>query len=671
MKTSATKHEGRAARVALLMLLSLSATSYAASPEWESVALADAIASRVKAHAGRVAVVVKHLDSGAQFAYQADEPMPTASLIKLPVMIAAYDQAAKGQLDFTKRITYQETDKAPGSGILGPHFSPGLQFNVRDSVHLMIVYSDNAATNLVLREIGLPTTNTIMDQLDCPNTRVHAFVFKADTSIAPERSAKFGLGSTTANEMVGLLERLHRGQIVSAEASRKMIDHLAACDDKSRLNKLLPTGTKVALKTGSVNAVRTVAGIVYSPKGPFAVCVLTADNKDRRWTDDNAAQLLSAQVAKAAYDVFNPEQPKPSLPDGNLKLGAQGELVTDLQRTLNRRLSPSPGLSLDGEFGPGTEQVVKRLQKEAGLKESGELDPVTWAAVGPLVPADNGPDPSSKQPSDEMDGRPFVTCKAWIAGDPSTGAIAGGDRQDDPRDIASTTKMMTVFVVLRYLEQHPEAWDQRLTMSQAADDTPGSTAAVRVGERVTIRDMLYGLMLPSGNDASVALAEYFGPRFVRVPDVADITPVQLFIREMNRTAAELGMSKSTYANPHGLTHRDHKSSPHDQFRLASAALKQPGFRELIQTRAHRGEAEGPGGYRRVLLWKNTNRLLDIEGYAGVKTGTTDAAGACLVSLGQRNGHEALVVVLGATSADARYTDSRNIFRWYWGQLGGR
>jgi len=639
----------------------------AASPEWDSVALADAIAPRIKSHDGQVAAMVKHLQTGAEFGFRAEEPMPTASLIKLPVMIAAYDLAAKGQLDLTKRITFEQADRVPGSGILGPHFTPGVQLNVRDAVRLMIVFSDNAATNLVLKEIGLPATGTLMDQLGCPNTRIHAYVFKAETSIAPERSQKFGLGSTTAAEMVSLLERLHRGQIVSAEASKAMLDHLAACEDKSRLAKLLPTGTKVALKTGSVNAVRTVGGIVYGPSGPFVVCVLTSGNKDQRWTEDNAAQMLSAQIAKAAYDVFNPLQPKPSISDGPLKSGAQGELVQDLQRTLNKRLSPSPGLSIDGEFGPVTEQAVKRLQKEARLPETGELDPATWAAIGPLLPADDSPDPSSKQPSDETHHRPFVTCKAWIAGDPATGEIAGGDNADEPRDFASTTKMMTVFVVLRYLEQHPQHWEQRLTMSQAADDTPGSTSAVRAGERVTIRDMLYGLMLPSGNDASVALAEYFGPFFARVPDVT-LTPVERFVREMNNTAEELGMVRTRYVNPHGLTHRDHKSSPHDQFRLAAAALKQAGFRELVQTRQYRGEAEGPGGYRRVLLWKNTNKLLDIEGYAGVKTGTTDAAGACLVSLEQRNGREALVVVLGATSTDARYTDSRNIFRWYWGQL---
>ena len=74
---------------------------------------------------------------------------------------------------------------------------------------------------------------------------------------------------------------------------------------------------------------------------------------------------------------------------------------------------------------------------------------------------------------------------------------------------------------------------------------------------------------------------------------------------------------------------------------------------------------GPGGYRRHVLWQNTNRLLEIEGYAGVKTGTTPAAGACLVSFGTRGGRDLIVVVLGAATSDARYIDARNLFRWAW------
>jgi D-alanyl-D-alanine carboxypeptidase (penicillin-binding protein 5/6) len=143
-------------------------------------------------------------------------------------------------------------------------------------------------------------------------------------------------------------------------------------------------------------------------------------------------------------------------------------------------------------------------------------------------------------------------------------------------------------------------------------------------------------------------------------------PTADFLAAMNRQAHDLGMADTKYANPHGLTAKDHKSSARDQLKLAHAALQMPLFRQLIGTRQHGAKVTGPGGYERNVLWKNTNRLLAMEGYSGVKTGTTDAAGACLIACGERDGRELIVVILGSTSGDARYTDARNLFRWAWG-----
>ena len=169
----------------------------------------------------------------------------------------------------------------------------------------MIVYSDNTATNLVLDQIGLPATSKTMESLDLPHTKIHAKVYRRDTSIFPERSKQFGLGSTTANEMVRLFERLHQRKLVSDEASRAMLDHLANCDDKTKLAAKLPPGTKLAHKSGAVSDVRCDAGILETRAGPVAVCVLTRKNKDQRWTDDNAAQVLCATIGRAVYDHFD------------------------------------------------------------------------------------------------------------------------------------------------------------------------------------------------------------------------------------------------------------------------------------------------------------------------------------------------------------------------------
>jgi beta-lactamase class A len=258
----------------------------------------------IQAHKGKVAVAVKNLKTGESFAYHADDPMPTASLIKFPVMVEAYRQAEAKTIDLGDKVELKAADKVPGSGILTDHFSPGTSFPLVDAVHLMIVYSDNTATNLVLERIGLGATAATMEKMGYPNTKIHSKVYRRDTSVFPERSKQFGLGSTTAAEMVRLCEALHNHELVSKEASEAMLKHMRACDDKDKFPRFLPSGTKIAFKTGSVNASKTAAGIIECPGGPVALCVLTDKNEDQRWVTDNAGNRLCADVARAVYDHF-------------------------------------------------------------------------------------------------------------------------------------------------------------------------------------------------------------------------------------------------------------------------------------------------------------------------------------------------------------------------------
>ncbi|MCI0681116.1 MAG: class A beta-lactamase-related serine hydrolase [Gemmataceae bacterium] len=273
-------------------------------------AFAGRILPLVKSHRGQVAVAVKHLDSGESFHHDADQAMPTASLIKFMVMLEVYQQVREGKLKLSDLVVLRKEDMVPGSGILTYHFSDGATFPLRDAVRLMIVYSDNTATNLVLDKIGIASTGQRMAEWGCPNTRIHAKVFKGSTtSIDPERTKKFGLGSTTARETVLLLEKLHQGKLVSPEACKEMIAHLKKCDDKSKLKRFLPEKIAVAHKTGSVSDVKTDAGILYLPGGPVAVCVLTAKNEDKRFRDDNAASVLIGKIAKEVHDHFAKKAP--------------------------------------------------------------------------------------------------------------------------------------------------------------------------------------------------------------------------------------------------------------------------------------------------------------------------------------------------------------------------
>lgn len=269
---------------------------------------ADDLAARltplIQAHKGEVAVAVKHLKTGETFFYHADDPMPTASLIKLAVMIEVYQQAHEGKLKLMDPVTLKSDDRVPGSGVLTDNFSDGVTFPLIDAVRLMISISDNTATNLVLDKIGIGATAARMEAWGFPNTKIHSKSFRRDTSVFPERSQQFGLGSTTAREMIGLLEKLHKGEAVSRDASKAMLALLKKCDDKDKFARFLPPGTELAHKTGAVDDARTDAGIIYTPGGPVAVCVLTNKNEDKSWRVDNAGNLLCARVAEVVVGFF-------------------------------------------------------------------------------------------------------------------------------------------------------------------------------------------------------------------------------------------------------------------------------------------------------------------------------------------------------------------------------
>jgi D-alanyl-D-alanine carboxypeptidase (penicillin-binding protein 5/6) len=648
-----------------------------------AVLQAESLETRIKAliesHRGEVAVAIKHLETGDSFRHNADQVMPTASLIKFPVMVEAYRQQELGALDLDQLITLRDEDKVPGSGVLSEHFSAGTQLSVRDAIRLMIAYSDNTATNLVVDKVGLTNTSDTMEKLGLMETKIHSKVFRRATSIFPERSKQHGLGSTTADETIRLYEMLQNRKLASAAACGEMLDHLLHCDDRTKLAALLPAGTRIAHKGGAVSRVRCDAGIIFSPNGVFVICVLTSNNDDRSWKQENAAQVLCAKIARAAYDHFNPAGPAAaSAAPKELKAGASGELVEALQRTLNNRLDPSPELNVDGDFGPVTEAAVVRFQREHKLAANGIVERETWQALGPLLTQEKPvPDPdvvnSAELPitaADPLTGTPFVTCEAWVIGNAATGEVLWSESAKQSLDFASTTKIMTAYLVLKLIEENKKVLEEQVTFSARADGTPGSTAGVRFGEQLSVRELLYGLLLPSGNDASVALAEHFGERLSESEgDSRERDPLADFVAEMNRTAGELGMQDTTYKNPHGLTAPGHVSTAADLLKLAHAAMRLESFRGYVSTRQHGCTVTGNGGYRRNVLWKNTNRLLGIEGYHGVKTGTTRAAGACLVSCGRRGDDELLVVILGAKSSDARYADTRNLFRWAWLQLG--
>jgi beta-lactamase class A len=290
----------RRGTIGIAVLFLLSPSLFAADNPLE-----DRLAKLARGHRGKVAIAVKDLDSRQAVYFNADEVLPTASLIKFPVMLEAYMQVLEGKVKLEDLVTLKNADKVPGSGILTYHFSEGATFPLRDAVRLMMVYSDNTATNLVLDKIGIASTGRRMKSWGFPHTKIHAKVFMASTtSIDKEASKKYGLGSTTAREMVGLLEKLQQRDLATPQACKEMIGHMKKCEDATKLKRFLPERIEVAHKTGTVDDVKTDAGILYLPAGPVAICVLTAQNADRTYKTDNAANVLIGRVGKEVYDYF-------------------------------------------------------------------------------------------------------------------------------------------------------------------------------------------------------------------------------------------------------------------------------------------------------------------------------------------------------------------------------
>jgi D-alanyl-D-alanine carboxypeptidase (penicillin-binding protein 5/6) len=280
---------------------------------------------------------------------------------------------------------------------------------------------------------------------------------------------------------------------------------------------------------------------------------------------------------------------------------------------------------------------------------------------------------AAREPADALTGAPYVTAKAWAIADGKTGRLLWSFNEAEPRAIASTSKIMTAWVVLQLTKSDPSLLDQVVTFSERADKTNGSTSDIHANEHLTVRELLYGLLLPSGNDAAVALAEHFGGHFrdkeksaPKENSTADEN-LAAFVAQMNQTAKQLGMASAEYIDPHGLG--ANRVSAADLLKLAHAAMQDETFRHYVNTPRHSTAVEAADGSKRDINWSNTNKLLATDGYDGIKTGTTSRAGACLVSSCHRGDDHLIAVVLGATSSDARYTDTRNLLRWAWIQRG--
>jgi beta-lactamase class A len=271
----------------------------------DSAALRARIDSVIAPHQGVVGVSTRNLTTGEFISIRGAETYPSASLIKVPVLVTLLDEVHRGRIDLDERSTMVSRDRVGGSGIL-KHMSSGTSLAIRDLAWLMIVMSDNTATNLLLDKIDIRTVWTKMEALGLAHSKVHSKTFRRETSVAMDSSVKYGLGVATPDEMVRLFALLHEGRAVSPALDSLALEMLAANQDDALLTRMLPPGTRVAHKSGAVDRARSDCGIMYTPAAPIAVCVMTRENLETSYGVDNPAYLLTARIARAVHDHYNP-----------------------------------------------------------------------------------------------------------------------------------------------------------------------------------------------------------------------------------------------------------------------------------------------------------------------------------------------------------------------------
>lgn len=208
--------------------------------------------------------------------------------------------------------------------------------------------------------------------------------------------------------------------------------------------------------------------------------------------------------------------------------------------------------------------------------------------------------------------------------------------------MASTTKIMTAIVVL----ENADLTDV-VTIDKKAAGTGGSRLGLKVNDKITVHDLLYGLMLKSGNDTAVALAIHVGGS------------VEGFANMMNKTAQEMGWTNSHFVTPHGLDSQGHYTTAYELACMADYALQNPKFKEIVSTKTYTVTING-----RPQVISNTNELLGyLDGVYGVKTGFTNGANRCLVTACKRGEFDIITVILGANTKKIRTQDSINLIEY--------
>ncbi len=270
----------------------------------ERLTLEKRIGAELESYDGKMCIYADDLH-GNVIAVHAKEKVETASTVKTYILACLFDEVEKGRASLEDMVTYKETHVVEGSGVLCS-LDPGLPLRVKDAATLMIIVSDNIATNMMIDYLGLDTINTCIERLGCRDTRLH-------NPIDFERYER--LGTTTPADYASIFTRLAKGGLIGPEADIKMIEILKKQHYNSMITGNFPPVymdsdntddilIEVASKSGSMDACRNDGGIIYTPYGPYVLVMLNKEFGDAMYYPGHPATVFGARVSRMLLDQF-------------------------------------------------------------------------------------------------------------------------------------------------------------------------------------------------------------------------------------------------------------------------------------------------------------------------------------------------------------------------------
>ena len=251
---------------------------------------------------GDVGVYVVELKTGKTVSINADTIFPTASIVKVPILIGVMDKIEKGELNYDSAHLYKDSLLYAGEDILGS-FKDGEKIYLKKLIMLMLTMSDNTASLWLQKLAGTGTRiNAILDSMGFQDTRVNS-----RTPGRENNRSVFGWGQTTPREIATLFERIYRNKIFSSVACENMMRHLSRNYWDEYALSHIPPYIQVFSKGGAVDEVRSEVLLVNAPNNPYIFCIFTKNNKDQSWQRENDAWKLARKTSKLVWDYFEPK----------------------------------------------------------------------------------------------------------------------------------------------------------------------------------------------------------------------------------------------------------------------------------------------------------------------------------------------------------------------------